>query len=208
MLMEETQALISRYQNSTNRQEREDVVRIIYRKYIDLVFEALNHFKKRLAEEKLQDMAQDAFIAIVKKLDSFEWTAEKAFRVYVYRTAYNMACKASTRTVRLNSLDENIEDSETEIDPEEEEAKSHFLNIWYEFDAEGYEINFLFHAAQKTDREIANLLESTPEAVRKRRTRAKEKFCAFVKKHYGITSLDQWIENYEELKITKKDQSS
>ena len=202
--MEEIKILVHRFQHSSDRVERNTIFSEIYGRYIKLVYSAINQRAPMLSGEYADDIAQEAMIIVAGALDTFVWETERKLRAWLITITMNKAREA----IRKTQKDEGIfvkgkseEQLVSVADSTEEEPVLKFFETWKEFDSEGFELNYLFHAEGKRDKDIAEILSVSTEAVRKKRTRATKKFVAYLKKECGVSSLNEWIENFSHLKL-------
>jgi RNA polymerase sigma factor (sigma-70 family) len=202
--MESTEQLVRNIQSSTDEKERNKIFNKLYKRHIKLIYYAANKFKNGLTKEDIEDVARETLIYISEELDHFHWKVEKAFTTWIHNIAYNKASEELRRKKRRKKKTEQASQSNILNNPESTEPMARLFDLWRKFDPEGYELNYLFHSENQSDKTIASKINISEEAVRQRRTRAAEKFKIRLKQHYGVDSVEDWIELYNYKKREKK----
>lgn len=203
--MEKTENLVRRFQRSSDQHERDAIFREIYARYIRLVEFAIKKIDTILSEDRTDDVVQETMIIIARQLDVFVWDTEKKFNAWIYGIAANKAREESRKSRKEESLfDKEVieEPMSNDSNVNAEEALTKLFEIWKGFDPEGFEINYLFHTEGKRDKDIADMLGISTEAARQRRIRAAKNFKDYLMERFGVSTVDEWIENFPTLKFT------
>jgi RNA polymerase sigma factor (sigma-70 family) len=200
--MAETEGLVKRYQGSTDQSERDRIFSQLYNRYRELVRGAARRYGRLLDDAQIEDVSQETFVFISQNLNVFKWITEYKFRSWLYNTAVRK-CQEEVRRlsqgIPLDEIVDSVENPPEEI-TYEENFFTHILEEWRAFDAEGYWLNYLFYVRGKTDKEVASILRvASPEAARKKRKRALQRFKDYLKNRYGTSSTDELIEEFSDI---------
>ena len=194
--MHSSEELIRGFQSSTDEQVRNEIFTHIYRRYIKLVFFAINKFSGILTDEDMEEAAQDAFIFIAGELDDFRWLGEKAFTTRVYFIAYNKAREKAREKRVIHEPIEAAGQVSNEDNPDPSLPLLKLFEIWKEFDPEGFELVYLLYIEKRSTEDLAGMLGVTARTVRRWRASALEKFSRYLMERYNVASVEEWIEQF------------
>ncbi len=198
--MNQAAELISRFQASSDERERNLIFARIYGRYENLVLHTIAQVTT-VSEQQNRDLAQDTWLIIARELDGFEWKDEKGFINWVYTIAHNVALKAVRKAQRQPDVRTDLEDvkdvaveAQPEENPDDKEAVKQLLEILKDIDPKALDFIRQKLLEGKTYGQMGAQSGKTEDAVRKRVSRALEKLRNHLKKQYGVTSLEEWLE--------------
>ncbi|MCA9731900.1 MAG: sigma-70 family RNA polymerase sigma factor [Deferribacteres bacterium] len=215
MAEKSTERLVFDYQNASNQSTREQSFAKLYCQYFEFIRYAIKRHKVPFTEEHIADIAQEAWLVVTEKLVDFKWKSEGHFRSWLFSIAFKKAQEAARSFVKQqheefiedefhDSDDENTTlkspDKVAEKHSDAQDAITKLMQLWQEFDAVGFNLNYLFHVEEKKDSEIAASIGKSAEAIRKQRSRSMERFSIHLAHDLKTHSLDEWFEKFTVMK--------